>query len=355
MLRWFFIAVFAFTLTACASEPVVKSAKLWPELDSLFQHDPRWIGGDGAYSCDLGNNRILWLFGDSSIAKDATRNSDTGWFIRNSLAIQTGYDPKSAYMAFYWGDKDGHPSSFFAESGPRWFWPGACARVGKGLVIFGQFLLQTGVGQFGFGAEGSAAYFVADADLDPLQWAPKETQMPNPSADLILGTAGTIHGDFLFLFGAKGSTHDYVVARFAVKDAEKADFSHGEFFSGGSWQSAANFSAAPAAIFTLGAPESSVHFDEKLQLYTMFQSEGFGATTLAIRTAAAPEGPWSSAESFFRPPESFEEGAFVYAGKGHPEIRGGGMAVSYVPSRFESDLRPQPKDYYFPHFVSVTY
>lgn len=115
MLRWFFIAVFAFTLTACASEPVVKSAKLWPELDSLFQHDPRWIGGDGAYSCDLGNNRILWLFGDSSIAKDATRNSDTGWFIRNSLAIQTGYDPKSAYMAFYWGDKDGHPSSFLPK------------------------------------------------------------------------------------------------------------------------------------------------------------------------------------------------------------------------------------------------
>ena len=108
-------------------------------------------------------------------------------------------------------------------------------------------------------------------------------------------------------------------------------------------------------MFTLGAPESSVHFDANSQKFMMIQSEGFGATTLALRTAVEPEGPWSAPVSFYRPPESYDENAFVYAGKAHPEVGGGGLAVSYVPSRFEDDPRPSPADFYFPHFVRVRF
>lgn len=40
----------------------------WPEADKLFRSDPRWLGGDAAYSVDLGHGRVPWLFGDSFIA-----------------------------------------------------------------------------------------------------------------------------------------------------------------------------------------------------------------------------------------------------------------------------------------------
>jgi hypothetical protein len=340
-------------LMACADAKLVRDVQPWPELTALFQNDARWVGGDGAYSCDLGNNRVLWLFGDSLIAKDSTRNRDTAWFIRNSGAIQTGYNPASAFMAFYWGQRDGHPGSLLPEQDDRWFWPGTCVRVGKGLVIFGQWLRQEGAGQFGFGTVGSAAFFVTDADVEPLVWQPQEVSMTAAPSDVIFGTAGLAYGDFLYVYGTKGDFHDYVLARFRVADAAKADLTQGEFYADGGWRAAA--SGAPQAIFANGAPESSVHYDAASQTFRMLQSEGFGATTLAYRTAPNPEGPWSNAVSFYRPPESYEAGAFVYAGKGHPEIAGGGLAVSYVPSRFEDDPRPSPPDYYFPHFVRVSF
>lgn len=342
-------------ISACTDTKPVRDVQPWPELNALFRNDARWVGGDGAYSCDLGNNRILWLFGDSLIAKDATRNRDTATFIRNSAAIQTGYDPSRAFMAFHWGETAGHPSSFIPEQGDRWFWPGACLRVGKGLVLFGQWLRQEGVGQWGFGAVGSAGLYVADADADPLTWQPQDAHLPDLGDTVVLGTAGLVAGEHLFVYGAKGATHDYVLARFPLADARGGDVSHAEFYSGGAWRASADLSGLPEAIFALGAPESSVHFEVKSRQFMMFQTEGFGATTLAMRVAPEPEGPWSEPVSFYRPPESFEEGAFVYAGKAHPEIAGGGLAVSYVPSRFEDDPRPSPADFYFPHFVRVSF
>ncbi len=342
-------------LCACTDAKPVRDVQPWPELNALFRDDARWVGGDGAYSCDLGNNRVLWLFGDSLIAKDATRNRDTATFIRNSAAIQTGYDPAQAFMAFYWGEKDGHPGSFIAEQGDRWFWPGACARTGKGLVLLGQWLHQESPGQWGFAAVGSAGLFIADADADPLTWQPQDAHLTAYGSAAIFGAAGVIAGDFLFAYGTTGATHDYLLARFRLADARLGDLSHAAFFTAGAWHAPDEFVGPPQAIFSLGAPESSVHFDAKRQQFMMIQTEGFGATTLAIRTAPEPEGPWSEPVSFYRPPESFEEGAFVYAGKAHPAIAGGGLAVSYVPSRFDDDPRPTPADYYFPHFVRVSF
>ena len=52
---------------AKASVPTM-TAEAWPAADALFHSDPRWRGGDAAYSVPLGGDRVLWLFGDSFIA-----------------------------------------------------------------------------------------------------------------------------------------------------------------------------------------------------------------------------------------------------------------------------------------------
>ena len=94
-----------------------------------------------------------------------------------------------------------------------------------------------------------------------------------------------------------------------------------------------------------GAPELSVQAGGVLPPLVMVQTEGYGAATLALRTAPAPEGPWSGPESFFRPPESREGGeADVYTGKGHAGLTGADLVATYVPSSL-----------YFPRFVRVTY
>ncbi|MSQ84904.1 MAG: hypothetical protein EXR77_18865 [Myxococcales bacterium] len=122
-------------LVACAEAPNLNvTATAWPEANRLFTQDPLWIGGDGAYWCDLGLNsagegRVLGLFVDSLIAKDVAGDPGRSYFIRNSIAMQSGYDPSAAWMAFLWGQTDGRAGSYFAEVDKQWFWPEPCAVI----------------------------------------------------------------------------------------------------------------------------------------------------------------------------------------------------------------------------------
>src|SRR5262245_25248473 len=55
-------------LAACSDPPPIR-AEAWPEADALFRQDPRWLGADAALTVDLGGDRVLWLFGDTFVAK----------------------------------------------------------------------------------------------------------------------------------------------------------------------------------------------------------------------------------------------------------------------------------------------
>src|SRR5436190_15064193 len=59
-----------------------------PEINAKFRSSEGWIGGDGAQSIDLGNNRTLWLFGDTFVGtiKDGRRAKSR--IVHNSAGIQ---------------------------------------------------------------------------------------------------------------------------------------------------------------------------------------------------------------------------------------------------------------------------
>lgn len=103
----------------------------------------------------------------------------------------------------------------------------------------------------------------------------------------------------------------------------------------------------------LCAPESSVYFDAKINAYVMAHSEGFGSTTLALRTATSPQGPWSPPQTVLRLPESFVGGNFVYAANGHPHLKGADLVLTYVPTQFNDVPTISYKDCYLPHFTKV--
>ncbi|HEU4418198.1 MAG TPA: hypothetical protein VFT55_04625, partial [Planctomycetota bacterium] len=87
--------------SACAAPAaVVWEAEPWPVADALFQDDPHWLGGDAAYSVDLGGDRILWLFGDSFVATGDRSDRTASVMVRNTVAVQRGRDPVRATLAF---------------------------------------------------------------------------------------------------------------------------------------------------------------------------------------------------------------------------------------------------------------
>jgi hypothetical protein len=339
------------SLFACSAEPPSLHADTWPEANALFRGDAEWIGGDGAYSVDLGDSRVLWLFGDSFIATSSDHSRAQSYFIRNSVALQTGYDPTRAFMRFYYRRVDDHPASYLPEDGKYWFWPGHGIRLAGRLFLFYGRVFQQSEGMWGFASGDSTVFVVDNPDDEPSAWQPQELALGGTSPSVQLGGAVLRLGDYLYVYGNEGDFHDVYLARFGVAAASAGDLSSPE------WWSHAGFgdSAAREPVISPGAPEFSVNFARQLGKYVFTETEGFGASTLAVRTADQPEGPWTEPRDVLRPPESFSQDAFVYAGKAHPEQQATDLAVTYVPSSMDGEPPDPTDDLYYPRFARVSY
>ena len=99
-----------------AAEWPTPVAKPWPAADELFHRDARWRGGDGATSVDLGDGRVLWLFGDSFVSNKVPASRKQTKMINNTVGIQVGYDPCEASLECFWNTIDDEPSAFFAAN-----------------------------------------------------------------------------------------------------------------------------------------------------------------------------------------------------------------------------------------------
>ncbi len=337
----------------CAPDAPQLHAEPWPEANALFTRDSTWIGGDGAYSVDLGGGRVLWLFGDSYIATSPARRRDESFMVRNSLAVQTGYDPTRAFMRFYYGQGPEHPQSFVPEDGKFWFWPGhGIRRADRALLFYGR-LYQAGEGMWGFATSAWSAFVVENPDDEPSAWRLREAAVDAESVhvDLMPGGAVLEIGEHLYVYANGGDHHDLYLARYATARAMSGDLTRPEWWNGGGFGAF----AGREPLLTFGAPEFSIHFAAPLGLYVYTETAGAGASTIAIRTAPSPEGPWSESRDVIRPPESYLEEPFVYAGKAHPELRGADLAATYVPSAYE-DGPPDPAEvYYYPRFLRIGY
>jgi hypothetical protein len=340
-------------LAACKGPVPPASATTWPEADKLFHSDPRWLGADGAYSIDLGTDRSLWLFGDTLVAKPPGGSRADAFFLRNSVAVQTGRDPSRALIGFAWGvEADGTPRSFVNQQGAEWFWLGGGARLGGSLLMFCSRVPNPANDPTGFEQVGWRVLVVDDPDDPPAAWSPRDASLPADTGGIYPGNAVLVSGDHLYAYAETSSvSHDIYLVRWTTRAAATGDLTQPEWWCGGVWAQVC--SGGPKIVVRQGAPELSVHADGRLAPFVMVQSEGYGATTLALRTATAPEGPWSEVQSFFRPPESSLDRAFVYAGKGHPELAGADLVATYVPTLFGSI--DSSLDLYVPHFVRITY
>lgn len=328
-------------------------AEIWPEADHLFMDDPLWTGGDGAYSVDLGHGRVLWLFGDSFVATSERHSPAESYMVRNCVALQTGYDPSRAFMRFYWRDVDGHPASWIPEEPGHWFWPGHGVRVGDRLLLFYGRLVQEGEGVFGFAGASWTAYVIDDPDAEPSEWQPREARVAPDVEDFSLGDRAIPLGDRLYVFGRGGSHHDAYLARFDLARALDGDLSEPAWWTGSGWSPV---SGERQPVIEWGSPEFSVSWAEALGQWVYVETAGYGATTLAIRTAPELTGPWSEPRDVLRPPQSFLPDAFVYAGKAHPELTGADLVATYVPSSFNEQLPAWIGDpLYHPRFARITF
>jgi hypothetical protein len=339
--------------------------RAFPEAEAIFHKDPRWLGADAALSIPLGRDRILWLFGDTFIAKSRAYSRKQSEMVRNTIAIQQGSDLRTASIKFYWGlDRDGTPGSFFPEQGERWFWPGHGIRLDDGpLIIFLYGIVETPGENLGFASARYAVAIIDDPDAPAETWRPLIVEGGSSAFDASPATAVVRDGDWIVAVAIRQEgTHAGALVRWPADELARGDLSGAEWWAGeprGWVAEAALGPDGPAFVIDDAGSECSLHWDARVEAFVHIASYGFGATTIGLRTAPALTGPWSRQILVYHPPESDGRRPFVYAAKGHPELIGpdaADLVVTYAANSFEfGDLfSPEgQRSLYWPRFVAV--
>lgn len=326
----------------------------WPEADRLFRSDPRWLGGDAAFSTDLGNGRVLWMFGDSFIAQKVGATRRQSAFIRNGVAIQTGYDPSHATIKFYTAMRRGHPTDFAPSERPYWLWPLHGIRLGDHLLLFyARMAPDTNKDSLGFQSVGWNALMVEKPDAEPTQWKPRRLDGPETQGKMLFGMSLIHDAENIYAFVSDNEKLNAYLLRWPLADATAGRLSSPSWWCGESegWQP--NPAHRQIVIRNAGT-EFSVQHNPHGAGFIHVKSEGFGATTIVFRVAPRLEGPWRPPQRLYRPPESDHPDAFVYGGKSHPELSGADLIVTYIANGSDERLATD-MSIYFPRFVRVSF
>jgi hypothetical protein len=336
------------------------TATAWPQADRLFHSNPLWLGGDAAYSVDLGSGRVLWLFGDSFIATapDATRRQST--FVHNSIAIENGYDPAQASMAFYWPMKDGKPTEFAPNEGSVWLWPDDGIRIGNRLLLFfSRVHSDKSMNSLGFRSAGWTAFIVDNPDSKPSSWILHRVNAQPNKFHIHLGEGVERLGDFVYAFGSpEGPRPGDYLARWPLRAAEAGNLSSPEWWCGAKngWLAQERMhKQAPAVALPNASSEFAIQWRPRLQKFIEVESVGFGASDIAVRWADRLEGPWSKPMKIYHPPESNRPDAFVYAGKLHPGLLGANVVITYAANSSSDGILAKDMSIYFPRFVRLNF
>ena len=343
-----FHIVLFFFVVGIASTAVTQTGIAWPEADKLFHSDPRWLGADGAFSIDLGNGHVLWMFSDTFVARKPGDPRSKAAFVHNTVAIQSGYDPSRATIRFYWRTRRGEPSEIFPSQGPVWMWPGSGIRIGNKLLLFcTRVVHDSAKDSLGFKSVGWNAYWVTNPDGDPTRW--KLRFAAEVSDSVFMASAALRDQGFVYLYGESEPEHDLYVARLSADSFAAGKLAPLQWWSGKGWETSAS-SRHPIQLSA--GTETSVQRDPGGRGFIEVNSRGFGASDIVIQRAENLEGPWSPAQLVYRPPESDAPNAFVYAGKSHAELKGADLILTYAANGPDEKVA-KDMSRYFPRFVKV--
>jgi hypothetical protein len=279
-------------------------AQPWPEADALFRSDPKWLGSDGTYSIDLGDDRVLWLFGDTFISTSFLNTRHISKMIRNSVGVQTGYDPSAASMAFYWRTEGGKPRAFFPQEDETWFWPGHGIALDDRLIVFLMATRATS-GGLGFEHTGWRAVSILHPEQPPSEWRLEWLDTPQNPFGLVVSGSVIRMGEHIYALSVLEPVHTIHVVRWTLAQVMDGDLSWPQWWAGEEegWVVQQDLPERPALLFEEGQNEFTVHYEPLLDWFLEIQTVGFGQAELGLRLADSPTGPWTPVERFYRPEE----------------------------------------------------
>ena len=329
-----------------------------PEWNQMFQRTNGWIGADVAYSVPLADKKTLWLFGDTFVGRILDGKRTRPEMIHSSIAIQHfGKQPQFYFPV----DEQRRPQSFISSLGPKnYFWLSDGVRTQQGLCLFMQQVEWINDTAWGFKCIGTWLAFVKNPDARPAHWKISTRTLPFTSLpggqDVVLGCEILQSGRYIYIYGYSNRTNstaqkNLILAR--APENEPGDFDLWEFYSNGGWTK--DFGKT-SPIFSGAGAEGSVSWQPFLKKFVFVYSDGIWGTIL-MRTADAPEGPWSAPTKVYQCPDmKISPHVFCYAAKGHSELSATNeLLISYAANSDNLSEVMNNTRLYWPRFIRVTF
>lgn len=315
-------------------DPPCFEAAPWPEADRLFRYDPHWLGGSPASSVDLGDGRILWLFGTTSIDPTGQREPRLATRVDNSVALQLGYDPGTAEIRFYWGSAaERPPGAFLPDEGDNRLQVSSGVRVDELLVLFASRPHDTDSERWSW-----SVYLVDNPDDEPSAWRPRRLEAPTDLLDGFEPHATVLRlGGYVYAFGGSGTpieSHPIHAARWPEARLREGDLSRPEWWAGAASGWVPDASGAQRwPLFDHGQPNLSIHFDPDSRSFLAVHVLDDDPAGVALRAAPALSGPWSDARMIYRPSR------VATGARAHPALTGAQLVLSYTTRAWPNSFR----------------
>ncbi len=319
-----------------------------------FPYEDGWYGGDGAYSIKLDEKRTLWLFGDTFVSGEQSRQDRIGMdvVLGTTLAISTCSEDGEFEIQYYLKKRNGKFISSFGEN--EWLWPQDPFIV-NGTLYVPLLVIEAKPemeGPFKFKVAGHKIARITNFEMaDPDGWSVDYIDLtPGIPKDIIaFATTSVVYQNYIYYYPLYTSTNDKfmlsgnILARIPVNEFNDPANGIEYFTKDGGWEKGLN-PAKVKIVIDAGVSELSVryHADGKKWI-AVYMSTRNNGDKLLYQIADRPEGPWSEPKTLIRTisevdPEStlYDKNNFCYAGKEHIEFaQERNLVVTYVCNSFE--------------------
>jgi hypothetical protein len=327
---------------------------------NYFPCQQGWLGGDGAYSVDLGNGSGLWIFGDTFVGPStATSRAQENGFIHNSIAVSTCSGQTCSFQYYWNGMTSSAPGPVFSVPGSStdWFWPMDGFVYNGTLYLALMQMHATGSGgAFGFTYSGAQLASISNYTAPPGQWLITYQALNTggtavPGASIVVGQGpngnpdpsnpqGASYAYFFTVIPAASSSNPPYMALLRLpldqlSTAGRPGNTGWEYLTTNStWSSWSDTDTAlpadNAVVINPGATELTVRYHASTNQWIAVYPLGLG-NQAQYAVSPSMTGSWGASENLYSYPEmqsgnaNYTPNVFCYAAKEHTEFESAGQ------------------------------
>ncbi|WP_350347797.1 DUF4185 domain-containing protein [Agromyces sp. G08B096] len=336
----------AWAQAVCADVSAAVDPVLTERFGTYGDTAGRWTGADSAYSVELPDGRIAWIYSDTFLGEvDAShgRPLDSP-FIHNSIVVDD-----DGSLTTFTGGTEATPESLVkvagADEGRDWYWFGDATVHGDELQVMLVEFVKTGGGIWDFAFAGNG---VATFDAETLELRSVDD----------LATDGVNWGSAIYEHPDDGYTYVY-----GVEDLQSQKFAHlarvaGGDLADGTWEYlgdtgwSTDHSTSKRILEGVSNEFSVQRYQGRYTLVTGDATEPLSASIVMYRSESL-EGPFTGKTELYRTPETGGN-IFTYNAKAHPELGDGHtLLVTYNVNSFDTNDLYVEVDHYRPRYIEV--